>query len=112
MEKAWSKFSTANSPHGDNPNFFWETGKAPLRGQIISYAASLKRNTLANYKKASANLRLVKKRSLYTSDSPENRINWQTAKRAFDTWADTPERKKGPIWMPSFTNLATKLANC
>lgn len=73
MDLEWKEFYTANSTHMDDPNLYWEAGKAYLRGRDISYAAAYKKNT---------------------QNSPENRAEWQVAKRAFDSWADTLELAK------------------
>lgn len=111
MEKSWSEYSTANAPHTEDPNLFWDAGKAYLRGRIISYATSFKRNTLTNYKLASALLHQAQ-HSLTTKDSHDNRKEWHAAKRAFDTWADTLELTKKAHLAASlhkFGNKAGKL---
>lgn len=84
MENVWSEYTLNNAEHSDNPNLFWEAGKAFLRGRIISYAASFKRNALKNYKQASSRLHLAQ-RSLYINNSSDNRKAWQSAKQSFDT---------------------------
>lgn len=93
MSDAWTEYSSNNAPHIHDPNLFWDAGKAYLRGRIISYATSFKRNTLSKYKAASSRLRQAQ-RALYTSDSPANRMEWQAAKRDFDTWVNTLEHTK------------------
>lgn len=93
MDTAWKEFSSVNSSHIDNPNLFWEAIKAYLRGKVISYAASFKKHVLASYREASSRLQLAQC-SLSTPNSPANRTEWQTAKQAFDSWADTLELTK------------------
>lgn len=93
MDLAWTEFATANSSHAINPNLYWDAGKAYLRGWVISYTASYKKNTLTSYRKASSRLRLAQ-RAISAQDSPENRDEWRKAKCEFDTWADILELTK------------------
>lgn len=39
----WNKYSTSNLVHMDNPALFWEAGKEYVRGCILSYTISYKR---------------------------------------------------------------------
>lgn len=70
-----------------------QAGKAYIRGRVISYAASYKKHALTSYRESSSRLKLAQ-HSLSTQDSPGNKAEWHSAKRAFDYWADTLELTK------------------
>lgn len=84
-DRAWREFAEANCSHVANPNLYWDTGKAYLRGRIISYVTSYKKHSLTSYIAVSSRLKQY---------SPRNRDDWHKAKCDFDTWADILELTK------------------
>lgn len=78
MGKAWEEFSSTNSDHKDNPNLFWEAGKAFLRYRVISYAASFLKKALTNYREASSHLNLAQR--LLWNNTPKHKSEWHEAK--------------------------------
>lgn len=110
LKEAWKEY-THNSSHADNPNLFWEAGKAFLRGRIISFVSAYKKNAHKTYLETSHSLRNAQKQ-LTERNTPENRKTWQEAKDRFEIWAHNLERKKmthTQLHFHKFGNKAGKL---
>lgn len=62
LTKEWRDYRQLNEQHASNPILFWEAGKAVMRGSIISYVSSYKKEKREKFIKASKHLREVQHR--------------------------------------------------
>lgn len=112
LKNAWSEYASTNASHVANPNLFWESDKAFLRGRITSFVVAYKKTTQKKYYEASALERAAQSR-LNERHTPANLKAWQETKHIFDIWANNLEHIKSShiqLQYHKHRNKARKLA--